>query len=341
MTGAAYPAREQRMAFIRRLVEEMRGTPSVEAASATSLLPSRLGWPHNYIRDDRPPPPSRNHWPRVGVRAVGESYYDTYGIPLIRGRAIDRGDTWESERVPMVNSAFANFVFPDEEPLDRFIRLSGRRYRIVGVFDDFKNAGLTRSPEPEVNVSLAQWQGSDALSVFLTLRTSSNPLALAPVVTEKVRRLNPDQPLNRFEVMQAHIDRSTAIDRFRSLLVTMFAVAALILASVGIYGVVSYSVAQRTNEMGIRMALGARGVDLLRLILRQGLQLTVIGVVIGLAGAVAVMRVLASQLYDISATDPSTFLVVAAILGLVGILASLIPAIRAMRVSPITALRYD
>ena len=340
LAGAAYPNREQRLAFIRRAVEEMAKTPGVESASATSLLPHREGWPHNYVREDRPRP-AADEWSRVGTRAVGENYHETYGVSLLRGRVFDSRDAWDTERVAMVNQAFVDREYPDEEALDKLIHLSGVNYRIVGAFDNFKNAGLTRHSEPEVNVPLAQWPHADALSVFLTLRTKANPLGLAPIVTKKVRELNPDQPLNRFEVLQAQIDRSTAIDRFRSMLVSMFALAALLLASVGIYGVVSYSVAQRTNEMGIRMALGAQRSDLMKLILRQGLQLTLLGVVIGLAGGIAVMRLLASQLYSISATDPLTFVAVAAILAVVGIIACIVPAVRAMRVSPNNALRYE
>jgi putative ABC transport system permease protein len=339
LSGEAYPDREQRVLFMQRAVKEMADTPGVEAAAATSLLPSREGWPHTYVRADRPRPLA-NEWKRVGARAVGENYHKTYGIP-VRGRAFDLHDAWNSERVMMVNQAFVNDEFPDEDVMGKVVHLSGVDYKVVGVFDDFKNSGLTRKARPEVNVPLAQWPHADALSVFLTVRTRNNPIGLAPIVSEKVRKLNPDQPLNRFEVLQDQIDRSTAIDRFRSMLVTLFALSALVLASVGIYGVVSYSVAQRTNEMGIRMALGAQRSDLMKLILKQGLQLILIGVVVGLAGGVAVMRILASQLYSISATDPLTFVGVAAILAFVGILACIVPAVRAMRVSPNNALRHE
>jgi predicted permease len=341
LTGAAYPNREQRVNFINRAVEEMAATPGVGACAATSLLPIREGWPHNFYRKDQGPPSDKSQWKKLGTRAVGPGYHQTYGIPLLRGREIDSRDVWTSERVVMVNQAFANLEYPDGDVLDKLINISGIDYRVIGVFDDFKNRGLTKKAAPEANVPLAQWPHADALSVFLTVRSDNNPKGLQPIVSEKIRKLNPDQPLNGFIVMQQIIDAGRAIDRFRSLLITMFALAALVLASVGIYGVVSYSVAQRTNEMGIRMALGAQRGDLMKLILKQGLQLILLGVAIGLAGGFAVMRLLGSQLYNISTTDPLTFVGVAVILAAVGILACLVPAIRAMRVSPINALRYE
>ena len=343
LAGAAYPNREQRVNFINRAVEEMAATPGVDACAATSLLPIREGWPHNFYRKDQGPPGDKTQWKKLGTRAIGPGYHQAYGIPLLRGRGIDSRDTWTSERVVMVNQAFVNLEYADEDEdvLDKIINISGVDYRIIGVFDDFKNRGLTKKASPEANVPLAQWQHADALSVFLTVRSENNPKGLQPIVTEKVRKLNPDQPLNGFIVMQQFVDAGRAIDRFRSLLITMFALAALILASVGIYGVVSYSVAQRTNEMGIRMALGAQREDLMKLILKQGLQLTLLGVIIGLAGGLAVMRLLASQLYNISTTDPLTFVGVALVLAAVGILACIVPAVRAMRVSPNNALRYE
>ncbi|MGB0578519.1 MAG: ABC transporter permease [Limisphaerales bacterium] len=341
LAGAAYPNRKQRVNFINRAVDEMRATPGVEAAAATSLLAIREGWPHQFYRKEHGPPSDKREWKRLGTRAIGPGYHQTYGIPLLRGREIDTRDTWDSERVVMVNQAFANLEYPDEEVLDKLINISGVDYRVIGVFDDFKNRGLTKKASPEANVPLAQWPHADALSVFLTVRTENNPKGLQPIVTEKIRQLNPDQPLNSFVVMQTYVDAGRAIDRFRSLLITMFALAALVLASVGIYGVVSYSVAQRTNELGIRMALGAQRSDLLKLILKQGLQLTLLGVAIGLAGGLAVTRLLASQLYNISTTDPLTFVGVALILATIGMLACLVPAVRAMMVSPIKALRYE
>jgi putative ABC transport system permease protein len=340
MTGAAYQGRAQRVAFVRRLSDEMRAMPGVESVSAVSVNMAYKGWPYPFSRSDRPPP-RPTETPRAGLRSVTYDHHKTYGMAVVRGRPLSERDAWHSERVMMVNEKFAETHYPDEEVLGQHIRHYGRDWRIVGVFANHKNAGLTRETEPEVNMPYAQWEGPDAKSVYLTVRTKANPLALAPVVTQKVRKLNPDQPLNQFLTMQAYFDGSTAIDRFRSLLVGMFAAAALFLASIGIYGVISYSVAQRTGEMGIRLALGAQRSDLLWMILKQGLRLTSTGVLIGLIGSFVFTRVLASRLYDISANDPKTFIAVAIVLTLVGVAASIVPAVRAMRVSPAQCLRND
>ncbi|MCH1506264.1 MAG: ABC transporter permease [Verrucomicrobiales bacterium] len=340
MTGAAYQGREQRVAFVRRLSDEMKATPGVESVSAVSVNMARKGWPYPFSRSDRPPPkPSET--PRAGLRSVTQHHYKTYGIPILRGRPLNERDAWHSERVMMVNERFAETYYPDEEVLGSHIRHYGRDWRIVGVFGNHKNAGLTRETEPEVNMPYAQWEGPDARSVYLTVRTEADPLALAPVVTRKVRALNPDQPLNQFLTMQAYLDGSTSIDRFRSLLVGMFAIAALLLASIGIYGVISYSAAQRTPEMGIRLALGAQRSDLLALILKQGFKLTLSGVALGLIGSFLLTRALESRLYGIKAHDPFTFITVSIILTTVGVAASTIPAVRAMRVSPTECLRSD
>ncbi len=230
---------------------------------------------------------------------------------------------------------FAETFYAGEDVFGKHLRYYGRDWWIVGVFGNHKNAGLTRETEPEVNMPYAQWEGPDGRSVYLTVRTKTDdPLGLVATVTEKVRRLNPDQPLNPFRTMQAYFDGSTAIDRFRSLLVGMFAIAALVLASIGIYGVISYSVAQRTNEMGIRLALGAQRVELLGMIFKQGLRLALAGVAIGLIESFALTRVLASRLYNISASDPVTFIGVSVILTLVSVAACVVPAVRAMQVNP-------
>ena len=340
MTGAAYPARENRVAFLRRLMDEMRATPGVESVAAVSVLPVRKGWPYPYSRADRPPP-SPNQMLRAGLRSVTPDYHKTYGIPVIRGRPLSERDDWHSERVMMINEALADSGFEGEDPLGKHLNYFGRQWRIVGIFANHKNNGLARDTGPEVNMPYYQWQGPDAQSVHLTVRAKGDPLALAPIVTQKVRALNPDQPLNQFLTMQAYLDFSKAGDRFRSLLVAMFAAAALFLASIGIYGVISYSVAQRTNEMGIRLALGAQRSDLLGMILKQGLRLTLTGVIVGLAGAFALTRVLRSMLYGVNVNDVPTFLFVGVTLTLVGIAASIVPAIRAMNVSPAVCLRDE
>jgi putative ABC transport system permease protein len=340
MTGAIYDGPEQRVAFLQQLIDEMKGTSGVEAASAVSVLPTGKGWPYPYTRSDLPAPMPKDR-PRADLRSVTEDYHETYGIEVVRGRPFNRQDTWKSEPVVMVNETFDKTAFPEEDALGKHIRYFGKDWRIIGIYGDIKNVGLTKETNPGVNLPIAQWPGNDAKSVYLTLRTKADPLSLASVVSDKVRKLNPEQPLNQFQLMETYLDNSTAIDRFRSILIGLFAFAALVLASIGIYGVISYSVEQRTNEMGIRLALGAKRRSLLWMILRQGLKLTLGGVGLGVVGSWIFSRVIESQLYGVTASDLRTYIVVAVVLISVGVVACIVPAMRAMRVSPMESLRAE
>lgn len=340
MTGAVYPTKGHRVAFLRQLIDEMKATPGVESASAISVLPHWKGWPYSYMRPDLPlPPPSER--PKAALRSVTEDHYKTYNIEVLKGRSFNLGDKADSEPVVMVNKTFSETVFAEEEALGKHLSYYGKNWRIIGIYEDVKNNGITREAEPGVNMPLAQWPGPDSKSVYLTLRTRADPMSLAPIVTEKVLKLNSEQPLSQFVPMQSYLDNSTAVDRFRSLLLGLFALAALFLASIGIYGVVSYSVAQRTNEMGVRLALGAQPFNLLLMILRQGLRMTLVGIGFGIFISWAFGRILASQLYGIEPTDPVTYAVVSVALILVGAFACIVPAVRAMRVSPTKALRWE
>ncbi len=337
LTGAAYETMVQRRAFLNQLADVMRHTPGVEAASTVSMIPDRRAWPYPFARSDQAASPP-SEWSKAGVRIVSPDFLKTFGMPLLRGREFLHTDTAESEPVAMVNQTFVRQVFPDEDPLDQRITCSGNTWRIVGVFADVKNHGLAGETGPEICVPCNQWHFTSA---FLTLRAHSHPMALAPIVTEHVHMLNPGQPLNTFRTMQGYLDNSTKVPRFRSMLLGSFALAALLLASVGIYGVMAYSVTQRTNEMGVRMALGAQKTDLLGLILRQGLNLTLIGVAVGLAGSFALTRSLKAHLFEIESTDLATFIGVSFLLTLVSLAACLTPAWRATRIPPTDALRYE
>ena len=337
MMGANYQNADQRCVFLLRLMDEMRAIPGVEAVSAVSMVPDRPAWNHAYARADRPMPPMPER-ARAGVRVAAPGFLKTFGIPLLRGREFTASDAPQSEKVVLVNEAFADKAFPGEDPLGKPINFEGETREIIGVFANVKNTGLAGDTQPEILVNYRQWS---FVSMFLTLRARSNPMALAPIVSEHVRALNPAQPLNYFRTMQSIIDETTARPRFRSLLLGIFALIALLLASVGIYGVMAYSVSQRTNELGVRIALGAQKSDLLKLVFRHGLKLTLIGLVIGLAGSFALTRILEANLFDISATDPTTFVGVSLLLTLVAMIACLVPALRAMQVNPMEALRHE
>jgi predicted permease len=271
------------------------------------------------------------------VRAVTPGYLETYRIALLKGRDLTEADSATAPRVILINQAFANLAFPGEDPVGRQLNCAGVK-EIIGVIANVKNSGLASETRPEVYASYRQWAWP---SCFLTVRARGNLAALAPVISEQVNALNRNQPLTYFRTMEDYLDQTTARPRFHSMLLGFFALIALMLASVGIYGVLSVSVAQRTQEMGVRMALGAQKSDVLLLVLGRAMRLTLLGVILGLAGSFALTRLLANQLYGVTATDPFTFVGVSMLLTGVAALACLVPARRATKVDPMVALRYE
>jgi predicted permease len=337
MAAAAYPDDERRKIFFRELLERVRGVSGVEAACGVSMIPDRgNGWPTEYYRTDRPVPPVGEQ-PRVSVRAFTPDYLKTYGIRLLKGRDFSEADSATAPKVILINQAFADALFPGEDPVGRLIHCGGVK-EIIGVIANVKNSGLAGETRPEVYVTYGQWGWP---SCFLTVRASGNPLALSPLITEQVRKLNQNQPLTAFRTMDDYLDDATARPRFHSVLLGFFAVSALILAGVGVYGVMAVSVAQRTQEMGVRLALGATKFNLLMLILRRGMRLTLLGALIGLGGAFALARLLTHQLYGVTASDPFTFALVTLLLVAVAAIACFLPAQRAAKVDPIVALRHE
>ena len=337
MAGAAYPSDAERRVFFRQLLEQMNAVPGVEAACGVSMIPDRgSGWATPVWRTDRAEPPDE-HKLSIGVRPVTPGFLKTYGIKLLKGRELSESDAAGTTKVAMVNQAFADLVFPGEEPVGRHIQC-GAVHEIVGVIADVKNTGLAGKTRPEVYVSYHQWAWPSA---FLTVRSRSDPESLAAAITQRVRAINPDQPLAYFKTMEQFLDEQTDRPRFRSLVIGSFALAALLLASVGIYGVMAYSVTQRTREIGVRLALGARKRQVLMLVLGRGMRLTGIGVVIGIAGGLGMTRFLASQLFGVAPTDLPTFAGVALLLTAVALLACLLPARVAVNVDPMVALRHE
>jgi predicted permease len=337
MAAAAYPDDERRRLFFHDLLEHMRSVPGVEAVCGVSMIPDRgSGWPTEYFRTDRPIPPVGEQ-PRVSVRAFTPGYLKTYGIRLLKGRDFSESDVMNAPKVILINRAFADAVFPNEDPVGRSINCSGMK-EIIGVIANVKNSGLAGETRPEVYVNYRQWAWP---SCFLTVRTGGNPLTLAPRITEEVRKLNQNQPLTAFRTMEDYLDDATARPRFQSVLLGFFALSALILSGVGVYGVMAVAVGQRTQEIGVRLALGATKFNVLMLILGRGMRLTLLGVLIGLSSASALARLLTHQLYGVTATDPLTFVAVTLLLVAVAAIACFLPARRAARVDPIVALRQE
>jgi putative ABC transport system permease protein len=291
------------------------------------------------------PAPGQGKLPIVTTRVVSPDYFDAMGIRLLQGRGFEDGrDRVDSPCVVVVSEGVARRFWPEGSALGKRV-VPGRPENpedwceVVGVVRDVRQVELTAEPKPLMYLTYAQ---ADFFAPrHLVVSTEGDPLALAVTVRETVWEVDKDQPVSNVNTMEGVLSESIARQRFTTLLLGVFAGVALALAAVGIYGVMSYSMAQRTREIGIRMALGAQKRDVLRLAVGQGLRLVAIGVALGLAGAFALTRLMTSLLFGISATDPATLVIISLILVAVALLASYIPAHRAAKVDPLIALRYE
>ena len=343
LSAGKYKERPPRLAFFDQTLERVRGLPGVESAAAVLCLPVAGGcWGSVYLVEGRPVPP-QSELPSAAFNFVTPDYFRTMQIPLRAGRAFDRNDTPESPPVIIVNEAMARRYWPGESAVGKRIKQGFPQddvpYReIVGVVGDVKQGALDEDLEPEVFLPYAQGMVRE---MSLVVRTTAEPMLAANSVRQAIAGIDRDQPVERVQPMTQYLADSMARRQFSTLLLGVFAAVALLLAAVGLYGVMSYSVAQRTHEIGIRMAMGARGRDILKMVVGQGLTLTLIGVGLGIAGALALTRLMMSLLYDVSATDPLTFVGVALILAVVALVACLVPARRAAKVDPMVALRYE
>jgi putative ABC transport system permease protein len=347
LSPRAYPKAPQRMEFFDHLLERARNIPGVTSAGAATNLPVSGGGGILHFNIEGRPPKSAHDYIVVGYRPVSSAYLQTLRVPLMQGRLLADTDTEKTEYVVVVNDAMARQFFPGESPLGKHIQIGGLpndevpKMRIIGIVGCMKQNLATDST---AEIYLPYRQANTMLPVFamsVVLRTDNDPRSeIAPLRTV-VHDLDPNQPVIRFRTMEENIATSVTAPRFRTVLLGIFAVSALLLSIVGLYGLMAYSVSQRVHEIGIRVTLGAQHADVLRLIVGQGLKLALWGVVVGLAGAIALSRLLKTFLFSVSATDPGTFAVVAFILVGVALIASYIPARRATRVDPIVALRYE
>jgi predicted permease len=277
--------------------------------------------------------------PIVSIQAISPAYARVLHVPLLQGRAFNDHDDRQSAHVVMVNQSLAQRFWPNEDPIGKKVwpGLQTTPCLVVGVLGDVKNVGLAAETNPEVYLPFPQlpWP-----LMNLSLRTASaDPGRLIPAVRREVSKIDKDQPITGAQTLEQLVANATAQRRFSMLLLTAFSATALILAIVGIYGALAYSVAQRTAELGVRMALGADRADILTMVVRQGLSLALAGVVLGVAGAMLLTRVMSSMLYKVSAGDPATFVLSAALFLAVASLASYLPARRATQVDPTEALR--
>jgi predicted permease len=289
-----------------------------------------------YTVEGRPPlPPDQTVF--ANFRRVNQNYFGALQIPLLRGRNFTEQEVQNSELVLIVDKQLADQNFPNEDPLGkRLFTGMGHHYQIIGVVSDVRHSSLADPPSATM-----YFPTRNSGRMNLAIRTQGDPLSLVGAVRKQVHALDPDQPISAVRLMSDWVHSSAAASRYRTVLLSLFAALALVLAAIGIYGVMSYSVAQRTHEIGVRMALGARSFDVVKLVVRQGMILVLIGVVLGLASAFALTRVMSSLLFQVTTTDPITFAAVAALLTLVAFIACYVPARRATKVDPLVALRYE
>jgi putative ABC transport system permease protein len=341
LAGQRFRASSAATAFFGQLLDRVEKVPGVEAASAINWLPfGGDGSATSYWIEGRPVPPPGNEFV-ADVRAVDPRYFRTMRIRVKRGDPFDARANTESPKQVVVNEAFVRVHFPTSNPIGEHVLMpwdDTLRAEIVGVVADTKHAGLDSLAKPMIYWAMKQFPTN-----FMTLvvRTSGDPMRLAPAIAREVRALDANQPFADPKPLDAYLSQSVAQRRFSMTLLGVFSALALVLAALGIYGVLAYSVAQRTREIGVRMALGARDSTVAGMVVREALRVVGVGLAIGVAGAVALTRVLTTLLYDVSPTDPLTFTGVTLALGAVAVTASYFPARRAARVDPIVALRQE
>jgi putative ABC transport system permease protein len=329
-----YPDAGRQTLFFQQLIDRIKASPGVESAGGTSNLPlSGTNMVFLASVGDRSFPAS--------FRSVSHDYFRTMRIPLLKGRWFEDRDTAESQPVAVINETMARQIAATyDDVLGKRVKhgFKNQVAEVVGVIGDVKYAGLDQQTKPELYAPFAQrpWP-----FLRVVARTNSDPSILVTALREAVKAGDRDQPVDKLTTMSSVVSSSIGARRFYMQLLGMFAALAFVLAAVGIYGVVAYSVAQRTREIGVRVALGAQSRDVLRLVLNEALRLTVLGVVLGLAGAFAATRVLTSLLFEVQPTDPATFICLSVLLTLVALLASYIPARRATKVDPLVALRWE
>jgi len=342
LSGLKYPDGERRSVFFDGVLRRIRALPGVQSVAVAGNLPLTYNGDSCTIAVEGIPDPPPSQWPDVIYRAIGPGYFTTMGIPLIRGRDFTDQDRANSKNVVVISEKTAHHYWPGQDPIGKRLKpgatASDVPWReVIGVVKDVRQNDFIAQPKMQMYFSYRQLK--DLAANALVVGTSVEPMSLATSVRNAIWAVDKDQPVANIDTMDHIVSEAIARQRFSMLLLGVFAALALVLAAVGIYGVMSYSVAQRTHEIGIRIALGAQRGDVLTMTMKQGLKLVVLGLLIGLASAFVLTRVMASLLFGISATDPTTFASICVVLLGVAALASYIPALRATNVDPIVALR--
>ncbi len=347
---AKYPAPGRGTSFFRQALERLGALPGVLSAGGIVDLPLTRAWSVNTIEIEGATPSKG----RAVFHAVSPGYFGAMGIPLLRGRLFNDGDSDKSARIAIINRSMASKYWPGEDPIGRAVLASRvfrertpegtrlgfvrERLEIAGVVGDVRHVSRDADVRPEMFMPHPQRPSGE---MSIVLRTAGDPASLIPVARKEIWRVDPDQPVTDIKTMDEWVSADVAPRRFVMLLTGVFAIAAVVLAAVGIYGVVSYAVAQRTQEIGVRMALGAQRRDVMCLVLRQGAGWLALGIMTGIAGAAALTRLLEAHLYGVKPRDPATFVLVALALVGIALLAHAGPACRAARVDPVVALRHE
>jgi putative ABC transport system permease protein len=342
LSPARYAEPPQKAAVTERIVERLRAIPGVEAAAVT--MPLLGGWQTSFMVEGRPEPPPGQR-PSTDVTRVGGDYFRAMGVRLVQGRTFDERDRDEAPPVCMVDETFVRAHWPNENPLGKRVTFNSSRDKevkwmeVVGVVAHVKNYGVDE--DSRVEIYLPYSQASAGGGLIAILRGAGDPGSLTTALRQAMRELDPEIPVYQARPLPELAAERNAPRRLAVQFIVVFAAIALVLAAVGIYGVMAYAVSQRTQEIGLRMALGARREDILGMVLRSGTIMAVCGVGIGLVSALALARLITSLLFQTSATDPPTFSIVPLLLVAVALLACYVPARRATRVDPLVALRHE
>jgi putative ABC transport system permease protein len=332
-----YPQPPQRIAFYTAAIQNMKSVPGVQAASISTALPVLANHGAPFLFEGQPAV-ALGQRPVGFIQSISPDYPKVMGVPIVAGRAFTDHDDAEGPPVALVNQSIVRQFWPNQNPLGKRVVIGNlpKPFEVVGVLGDVKNDSLALAARAEVFVPYPQLASP---LLYLSVRTTLDPHSLASALRARIAAADPNQPLTGIQTMEERLESASASPRFTMLLIGVFSATAFLLAVIGIYGAIAYSVAQRTQELGIRIALGAERRHILRLVIGKGLALTLAGIAIGLAGSIALTRVMSAMLYETSATDPVIFGASAALFLAVALIASFLPARRAARIDPTEALR--